>query len=81
MEFCVEEITTRIARVAWLEQVKADELKDRNIWRSGLVPHPVWRRMMKKHAATRKGNNLRWLDVSLLIQTEKIFDLYICNTF
>ena len=35
---CKEEITARRARVAWLEQIKADELKDRNLWRSGLVP-------------------------------------------
>ena len=50
-------ITARKARVAWLEQIKADELIDRNLWRSGLVPLPVWRRKVKKHVAKRKGNN------------------------
>ena len=52
-----EEITARRARVAWLEQIKGDELNDRNLWRSGLVPLPVWRRKGKKHATKRKGNN------------------------
>ena len=56
LECCEEEITARRARVAWREQVNADELKDRNLWRSGLVPLPVWRRKVKKHAAKMKGN-------------------------
>ena len=47
LEHCKEEITARRARVAWLEQIKADELKDRNLWRSGLVPLPVWRRRLR----------------------------------
>ena len=55
LESCKEEITARRSRVAWLEQIKADELKDRNIGRSGLVPLPVWRRKVKKHA-NRKAN-------------------------
>ena len=41
LECCEEEITERRARVTWLEQTKADELKDRNLC---LVPLPVWRR-------------------------------------
>ena len=57
-EQCEEEIIARRARVTWLEQIKADELNERNLWRSGLVPLPVWRRMGKKHAAKRKGNKL-----------------------
>ena len=58
LEHCKEEIVARISRVAWLEKIKGDELNDRNLWRSGLVPLPVWRRKGKKHAARRKGNNL-----------------------
>ena len=57
LECYKDEITARRARVAWLEQIKADELIDRNLWRSGLVPLPVWRRKVKKHVAKRKGNN------------------------
>ena len=34
LEHCEKEITARRARVAWLEQVKADKLKDRNQWSS-----------------------------------------------
>ena len=30
LEWCKEEITARRARVVWLEQIKSDELKDRN---------------------------------------------------
>ena len=58
LEQCEEEITARRARVTWLEQIKADEWNDRNLWRSGLVPIPVWRRKNKKHAAKRKKNEL-----------------------
>ena len=41
LEWCEEEINAIRARVAWLEQVQADDLQDRNLWRSGLVPLPV----------------------------------------
>ena len=58
LERCEEEITARRARVTYLEQIKADKLNDRNIWISGLVPLPVWRRKGKKHAVKRKGNKL-----------------------
>ena len=51
-----KEITARRSRVAWLEQIKADELKHRNLWRSVLVPLSVWKRKVKKHAM-RKANN------------------------
>ena len=35
-----------------MEQVKADELGDRNLWRTGLAaPLPVWKRKGKKHPA------------------------------
>ena len=47
LEHCEEEIIARRSRVTWLEQIKADELKDRNLWRLGLVPLPVWRRKVK----------------------------------
>ena len=52
LEWCKEKITARRARVVWLEQIKANELKDRNLWRCGLVPLPVWKRKVK-----RKANN------------------------
>ena len=32
-------------------------MNDRNMWRSGLVSLPMWRRKGKKHATKRKGNN------------------------
>ena len=54
----MDKIVARRSRVAWLEKIKGDELNNRNLWRSGLVPLPVWRRKCKKHAAKRKGNNL-----------------------
>ena len=57
LEWCEEEITARRARVAWLEKVKADYLQDRNLWRSGLDPLPVWKRKGKKHGAKRKASN------------------------
>ena len=41
LERCEKELTARRARVAWLEQVKADDLQDQNLWRTGLVPLPV----------------------------------------
>ena len=37
-----------------MEQIKADELSDQNLWRSVLFSLPVWRRKGKKHAAKRK---------------------------
>ena len=49
-------MTARRSRVAWLEQIKVDKIKDRNLWRSGLYPLPVWKRKIKKHAK-RKANN------------------------
>ena len=55
LERCKEEIKARRSRVAWLEQIKDDELNDRNLWRLELVPLPVWRRKVKKHAK-RKAN-------------------------
>ena len=58
LEQCVEEIIARRARVTWLEHIKADELNDRNLWRSGSVLLPVWKRKDKKHAAKRKGSKL-----------------------
>ena len=48
----------RRARVTWLEQIKADELSDRNLWRTGLAPLLVWKRKGKKHAANRQGSKL-----------------------
>ena len=38
-----------------MEQIKADDLQDRNLWRSGLIPLPVWKRKVKKHVK-RKAN-------------------------
>ena len=31
-----------------MEQIKVDELGDRNLWRTGLAPLPVWRRKVKR---------------------------------
>ena len=56
LEFYEEEITARKSRITWLEQIKAHELKDRNLWSSGMVPLPVGKRKVKKHAK-RKANN------------------------
>ena len=41
LKLCEEEIVARRARVTWWEQIITDELNDRNLWRSGLVPLPV----------------------------------------
>ena len=41
LEWCEAEIIARRSRVTWLERVKADDLQDRNFWRSSLVPLPV----------------------------------------
>ena len=38
LERCQEEIISRQSRLSWLEQVQADELRDRYHWRQGLVP-------------------------------------------
>ena len=38
LEQCKVEVSARRSKVTWLEQVKADDLQDRNRWRSGLVP-------------------------------------------
>ena len=58
LERCEEESMIRRSRVSWLEKMKADELFDRNLWRTGLEPLPIWRRKGKKHAAKRHGSNL-----------------------
>ena len=57
LERCEEEIAARRSKVAWLEQIKADDLKDRNLWRLGLVPLPVWKRKVEKHTK-RNGKYL-----------------------
>ena len=36
LEHCEVEFSARRSRVSWLEQVKANDLQDRNRWRSGL---------------------------------------------
>ena len=41
LEGCEEERVIRRTRVTWLEQIKADELSDRNLLRTGLAPLPV----------------------------------------
>ena len=48
LEGCEEESTARRARVAWLEQIKTDELMDRNLWKSGLITLPVWVNFKKR---------------------------------
>ena len=58
MEQCEEESIVRRARVTWLEQDKADELGDRNQWRTGLLPLPSWKKKGKRHAAKRQGSKL-----------------------
>ena len=62
LERCKEEITARRSRVPWLEQIKADELKDRNLWRSGLVPLPVWRRKVKGQTKRKASNSAPVVD-------------------
>ena len=55
LECCEVEISAWRFRVSWLDQDKANNLLDRNRWRSGLAPLPVWKRKVKKHAK-RKAN-------------------------
>ena len=40
LDRCEAEIVVRRSRVAWLEQVQADELGDRYLWRHGLEALP-----------------------------------------
>ena len=49
------EIIVRRSRVAWLEQVQADNLGDRYHWRRGLEPLPSWKSKTARHAAKRKA--------------------------
>ena len=58
LERCEEEIVVRKARVAWLEQMKADDLGDRSLWRSGLPSLPSWKQKGKTHAGKRRGSKL-----------------------
>ena len=55
LEKCEVEVSAWRSRVSWLEQLKADDLQDRNRCRSGLVPLPFWKRKTMKHAK-RKAN-------------------------
>ena len=56
LERCEVEGSARRSRVLWFEQVKADNLQDRNHWRTWLDPLPVWKKKFKKHAK-RKANS------------------------
>ena len=58
LERCEDKIVVRQARVAYLEQVKADNLGDRNLWRSGLPALPIWNQKGKKQAGKRLGSKL-----------------------
>ena len=62
LERCEVEIYARRSRVSWLEQIKADQLQDRNLWRSGLVPVPVWKRKVKRHAKRKVNVSLTKAD-------------------
>ena len=53
-----EEVIARGARVAWLEKVRANNLGDRNQWRTGLPPLPTWRQKGKTHTGKRQGSKL-----------------------
>ena len=55
LESCEVEVSARRSRASWLEQVKVDNLQDRNCLRSGLAPLPVWKRKIKKYTK-RKAN-------------------------
>ena len=54
LERCEVEIVVRRSRVSWLEQVQADELGDRYLWRQGLEALPRWKSKTARHAAKRK---------------------------
>ena len=54
LERCQVEIVVRQSRVAWLEQVQADDLGDRYHWRQGLEALPCWKSKTARHAAKRK---------------------------
>ena len=58
LERCEDEIVIRRERVAYLEQVKADDMGDRNLWRYGLPKLPTWKQKAKKHAGKRFGSKL-----------------------
>ena len=55
LERCEVEIVARRSRVAWLEQVQADDLGDRHHWRKGLEALPSWKSKSARHAAKRKA--------------------------
>ena len=52
---CEAEMVVRRSRVAWLEQVQADDLGDRYLWRKGLEALPSWKSKTARHAAKRKA--------------------------
>ena len=56
LERCEVEIVDRRSRVAWLEQVQADDLRDRYHWRKGLEALPSWKSKSARHAAKRKAS-------------------------
>ena len=58
LERCEEEIIARRARVTQLEKVRANNLGDRNQWRTGLPSLPTWKQKGKIHAAKRQGSKL-----------------------
>ena len=55
LERCEVEIVVRQSRVAWLEQVQADDLRDRYHWRKGLEALLSWKSKSARHAAKRKA--------------------------
>ena len=55
LDRCEAEIVFRRSRVAWLEQVQADDLGDRYLWRKGLEALLSWKSKTARHQATRKA--------------------------
>ena len=52
---CEAEMVVRRSRVAWLEQVQADDLGDRYLWRKGLEALRSWKIKTASHHAKRKA--------------------------
>ena len=62
LEHCEVEISARRSRVYWLEQVKADDLQNRNCCRSSQAPLPVWKRKIKKHTKRKAKASISMAD-------------------
>ena len=71
LDRCEAEIFVRRSRVAWIEQVQADELGDRYLWRHGLIALPSWKSKTARHTAKRKAVRS---DPQSKLKTRKIDD-------